>query len=99
MAWNFDDLYEGLGDPFRTMFDSLRSLDSGTALSTLLSPVDPYNSSALLTPVVAACAAAGVVVLTGVAVSGFAVAFLALLAVLFLLSEVFGYELSIGPVA
>jgi len=72
--------------------------DGEPGFETLFAPVDPYNRWPLFAPVVSVLGAAAVFALTGVAVAAMVVLAAALLAVWFLLSEVFGYEVLVpGP--
>jgi hypothetical protein len=61
---------------------------------SLLSPVDPYNRSTVLTPIVAAAGVVGVVMLSGVVLASAVTAAAALLALYFLLSRVFGFDIT-----
>jgi len=73
------------------------SADPGPGFSTLFAPVDPYNRWPMLVPFVSVLGAAAVVLLTGVAAASLVVMSFALLVVVFLLSEVFGYEIAVPP--
>ncbi len=85
MSPSADHWNRGLGDPFAG--------DDGAGLfSALFSPVDPWNRWPLLTPLVSVAGAVTVVAAAGVGAAAMMVAGLALLLVVFLLSEVFGYE-------
>jgi len=64
-------------------------------LRAFVEPVDPYNRSRFLSPAVAAAGVVGVVLLGGVVVAASVIAAAALFAVIFLLSEIFGYDLSL----
>jgi hypothetical protein len=68
--------------------------DTEHGFSTLFSPVYPYNRWPVLVPFVAVAGAAAVVLLTGVAAASLVVMSFALVVVVFLLSEVFGYEIA-----
>jgi hypothetical protein len=93
--FNFDETLRGLGAwSSRSQRDSA---DSGPGFSTLFSPVDPYNRWPVLVPFVSVLGAAAVVLLTGVAAASLVVMSFALLVVVFLLSEVFGYEIAVPP--
>lgn len=71
--------------------------DGGPDFATLFSPVHPYNRWPLLVPFVSVAGAAAVFLLTGVAAASLVVMSFALLVVVFLLSEVFGYEIAVPP--
>ena len=60
---------------------------------TLFAPIAPFNRWPFLSPVIAIAGAAAVFVLTGVAAASLVVMSLSLLVVVYLLSEVFGYEI------
>lgn len=97
--FDFEDAVRGLG---RTFAGGGRGQRQGGAseepdFSTLFSPVDPYNRWPLLVPFVSVVGAAAVVLLTGVAAASLVVMSFALLVVVFLLSEVFGYEIVLPP--
>lgn len=85
----FDDTAGGLG---RAFADAVGP--DGPDFSTLFSPVDPYNRWPFLVPFVSVAGAAAVVLLSGVAVASMVVAACAVFVVVFLLSEVFGYEMA-----
>ena len=61
---------------------------------SVISPVDPYNRSAVLTPIVAAAGVVGVVMLSGIVIASAVTAAAALLALYFLLSRVFGFDIT-----
>jgi hypothetical protein len=63
--------------------------------STLFAPVYPYNRWPVLVPFVSVAGAAAIALLTGVAAASLVVMSFALLVVVFLLSEVFGYEIAV----
>ena len=91
---NFEETLRGLGDWSR---GQERPEDERASFSTLFSPVDPYNRWPLLVPFVSVAGAAAVFLLTGVAAASLVVMSFALLVVVFLLSEVFGYEIVLPP--
>ncbi|RMD83096.1 MAG: hypothetical protein D6815_07500 [Candidatus Dadabacteria bacterium] len=76
--------------------EAFRRQNTEAALSALVTPVDPFNRSPLLTPVVAALGVAGILFLSSVAAGALMAAAAALLAVYFLLTEVFGYEIDLS---
>lgn len=90
----FDDTFAGLG---RAFGGASGGPGDGPDFSTLFSPVDPYNRWPLLSPFVSVMGAAAVVLLSGVAIASLVVASCAVFVVVFLLSEVFGYELAMPP--
>jgi|GEM_PF-1450674 len=100
MATDFEEmmreLRRGLDDIFAKVGDADEEAPRG-GLSTFFSPVHPYNRWPVFAPLLAAAGVAAVVAFSGVAIVAFAVTMLALAAVWFLLSEVFGYELLLAP--
>ena len=93
--FDFNDTLRGLGA--WSSRGERGSTDAGPSFSTLFSPVDPYNRWPVLVPFVSVLGAAAVALLTGVAAASLVVMSFALLVVVFLLSEVFGYEIVIPP--
>lgn len=90
---SWQDSWKDLGAAFQQRAGQGRA-DDGPDFSTMFSPVDPYNRWPVLTPFVSVIGAAAVVLLTGVAAASLVVMSFALLVVVFLLSEVFGYEMA-----
>jgi hypothetical protein len=93
--FGFEDTLRGLGSWTRREGDAPRGEDA--SFSTLFSPVYPYNRWSLLNPFISVIGAAAVVLLTGVAAASLVVMSFALVVVVFLLSEVFGYEIAMPP--
>ncbi|MBI5504860.1 MAG: hypothetical protein HY899_08655 [Deltaproteobacteria bacterium] len=102
MASDFEEmmreLRRGLDDIFTKVDGAEHEMPRG-GLSTFFSPVDPYNRWPVFAPLLAAVGVAALVAFSGVAMVAFTAMMLALSAVWFLLSEVFGYELSLAPVS
>ena len=96
MDWFFADFLESLGEQAEGIFDSFTRDGSEAGLSSLIAPVDPFNRSALLTPLVTVVGVATALLLSGVAVGAMVALLAALLALYFLLTEVFGYEVSVA---
>ena len=94
MGWSFSDVLGSLGDQFQGLFDAVSEERGEGGLSELVRPVDPFNRSALLTPIVTAAGVVGIFMLAGVAVGAIATTLAALLALYYLLTQVFGYEVS-----
>jgi hypothetical protein len=67
--------------------------DDEPGFGTLFAPIAPFNRWPFLSPVVAVAGAAAIFALTGIAAAALVVMSLALLAVVFLLTQVFGYEI------
>ena len=97
MDWSLEDLYAAVSDQLGGIYTAFRDETRVSGLSVLLAPVEPYNRSALLAPLVSVAGAVGLLVLSGLSVGSFAVAIAALLAVYYVLTEVFGYELTLAP--
>jgi len=87
----FDETFGGIG---RAFSGRAGGNHDGPDFSTLFSPVEPYNRWPILVPFISVVGAAAVVLLSGVAVASLVVASCAVFVVVFLLSEVFGYELA-----
>jgi hypothetical protein len=64
-------------------------------MRALIAPIEPFNRSRVIAPVIAAAGVAGLVVLSGIALSAIITAAAALAAMYFLLTQVFGYEISL----
>lgn len=101
MATDFEQMMNDLRDSVDGIFHKVHGAEERemprAGLSTLFAPVHPYNRWSMLSPIVAAGGVAALFGLCGVAVVAFAAMMLALWAMWFLLSEVFGYELSFVP--
>ena len=96
MQIDWESLLDGAVEQMRGWYDAFDDESRASGLSSLLSPVDPFNRSAILTPVVAAAAVVSLIVLSGAAIAAAAVTISALLAVSYVLSEIFGYEVSLA---
>lgn len=99
MEWFFADFLESLGEQAEDIFDSFTKEGREAGLRSLIAPVDPFNRSTLLTPLVTVAGVASVLLLSGVAVGAMVALLAALLALYFLLTEVFGYEVSVAAPA
>jgi hypothetical protein len=99
MAWNFNDVWSSVGEQVQGLFDAFDHESREGGLASLVSPVDPFNRSSVLTPIVAAAGVVGVVMLSGVAVGAMVTTVAALMAVYYLLTAVFGYEIRFAPAA
>ena len=97
MAWDFSDMWSQMGEQVQGIFDAFGEESREGGLASLVSPVDPFNRSAVLTPIVAAAGVVGVVMLSGVAVGAMVTTVAALMAVYYLLTAVFGYDISFSP--
>ena len=95
MDWSFRSLYDALGSRIEDVLQSLRRETSETGLGPLITPVDPFNRSKLFTPVVTAAGIVSTVMLSGVALGALIVAMAALLALYYVLTEIFGYEFTL----
>ena len=97
MAWDFSDMWSHMGEQVEGIFSSFGEETREGGFASLVSPVDPFNRSAVLTPIVAAAGVVGVVMLSGVAVGAMVTTVAALMAVYYLLTAVFGYDISFAP--
>ena len=94
-----DSPYQDIFEQFRDQMEGLFSqLDGGEGLSNTLAlfePVGDYAEALGFKPLVAAAGLTGVALLSGVVLAALVTAMIALAAVYFLLTEVFGFELSL----
>jgi hypothetical protein len=92
--------FQGSCDDLRTyaegLFDKLRREARRSEVRALVAPIDPFNRSRVLAPLVAAAGVFSVLVLSGVAVGAIAAAATALLAIYLLLTRVFGYQIELA---
>lgn len=101
--YGFEETLRGLGAWTRSGDGPRGNSADGAArgedasFSTLFSPVYPYNRFPLLNPFISVVGAAAVFLLTGVAAASLVVLSFALVVVVFLLAEVFGYEVAMPP--
>jgi hypothetical protein len=96
MRWPFAEACEPPQRMFGNLYEGIRREAKETGVSALVTPVDPFNRSRVLAPVIAAAGVVSVLVLSGVAVGAMVTAAAALLAVYYLLTQVFGYELTVA---
>jgi hypothetical protein len=96
MDLDWDDILETARSQMRGWYDAFSDESKASGLVSLLTPVDPYNRSSVFTPIVAAAGAVGLIMFAGAAVAAMAVAVAALFAVCYLLTEIFGYEVSLA---
>ncbi len=94
--WGFSGLYSRAEEQVRGLVDAFQRESRDAGMSALITPVDPFNRASFLTPLVAAVGVAGVLFLSSVAAGALIAAAVALLAVYFLLTEVFGYEIELA---
>jgi hypothetical protein len=103
MDWNFEQLFKDIEGRVTGIFEGFSQAAEGASaaadLSSLVTPVDPFNRSSFFTPIIAGAGVLSVVLLAGVAITTFSVTMAAMLAIFFLLTEVFGYELELAPFA
>lgn len=103
MAWNFNELFQDIEGRMTGIYEGFTAAAGGAKsaaeLSSFVTPVDPFNRSSFFTPIIAGAGVLGVVLLAGVAITTFSVTMAAMLAIFFLLTEVFGYELELAPFA
>ena len=96
MAWSFADILESLGEQAEGIFDAFTREGRESGISSLVTPIDPFNRSAVLTPLISVAGVISVLLLAGVAVGAMAALLTALMALYFLLTEVFGYDISLA---
>jgi hypothetical protein len=100
--FGFSDFYRSLEQQLDEFYramqgQGLRSdTDGAASLSTLLDPVDPFNRNPWLVPFVRVAGVTALVCLSGVAVGAFVISITALLAIYYLLSQVFGFEIELN---
>jgi hypothetical protein len=102
MAWSFNGYCEQLGGYAGGLWESLRRETRDGGVRALIAPIDPFNRSRVVAPVIAAAGIATLLVLSGIALGAVVTAAAALAAIYFLLTQVFGYEISLivpGPAA
>jgi len=87
----FGGLFDGQSEGKWSRGDAASDEEPG--FGTLFAPVAPFNRIPFLSPLIAVAGATAVVVLTGVAAASLVVMSLSLLAVVYLLTQVFGYEI------
>jgi hypothetical protein len=95
MRWPFADTWEDLGGYAGGLWDSLRRETRDTGMRALVTPVEPFNRSRVLAPLVAAAGIVALLMLAGVAAGAIVTAAAALAAIYYLLTQVFGYELTL----
>jgi len=84
-------------DQAKQLLDAIREETREQGLLPFLSPVEPFNRSPLLLPLVVLGALTSLVLLSGIAIGAFAALLAALLGLYLLLSEVFGVSLEFHP--
>ena len=97
MNWSWADVWNEVGGRADDLYRAFTDREAMHAIQGLASPVDPFNRSTLLTPMVSVVGVVGVVMLSGVALASAVVAAAALTALYFLLSRVFGFEVTLDP--
>ena len=96
-SWNFSDLLSAVSEQFDTLTSAIWEESNENGFLALVTPVDPFNRSDLLTPIVSAAGIITMIMLSGVAVGAMATLLAALMALYYVLTEVFGYELAVAP--
>ena len=96
MKWSFAEACEPFQRMFGGLYEGIRREARETGVGALVTPVDPFNRSRVLAPVIAAAGVVSVLLLSGVAIGAVVTAAAALLAVYYLLTQVFGYELTLA---
>ncbi|MFQ5477035.1 MAG: hypothetical protein ACE5E4_00275 [Candidatus Binatia bacterium] len=96
MDFDFGAMLGGMGQQFEGLFNAFVEEGEDSGFSSLLAPVAPFNSSGVLTPLVSVAGCISIIMLSGVAVGALATLLASLLAVYFLLTEVFGYNIALA---
>jgi len=96
MAWSYQDFLDEVSKQFSGFFESMSDEAREGGLSALVAPVDPFNRSALLAPLVSIAGIISVLLLTGLVVGAMAVTLAGILAICLVLVEVFGYEFDLA---
>lgn len=99
MAWKYDDLFDQVARQFNAFYESVSEEAREGGIAALIAPVDPFNRSSILAPLVSVAGIISVLLLTGLVVGAMAVTLAGVLAICVVLVEVFGYEfdLSVPP--
>ena len=95
MKWSFSDYCEQLGGYAGGLWESLRRETRDSGMRSLIAPIEPFNRSRVAAPVIAVAGIATLIVLSGIALGAVVTAAAALAAIYFLLTQVFGYEISL----
>jgi hypothetical protein len=95
VTWPFGGSCEQFGAYAGGLWDALRRETRQSGVRALIAPIEPFNRSRVIAPVVAAAGVVGVLVLSGIALGAIVTAATALAAIYFLLTQVFGYEISL----
>jgi hypothetical protein len=96
MNWSFDDFLGPMSEQIKNLFESISEETREGGFTGLIAPVDPFNRSDLLAPLIGVAGMISVLLLSGLVVGALAVALCGFLAVCFVLAEVFGYEMSVA---
>ena len=95
MRWPFAGTWEEIEGYAGGLWDALRRETRDTGMRALIAPVEPFNRSRVLSPLVAGAAIVAVLTLTGIAAAAVVTAAAALAAIYYLLTQVFGYEVTL----
>jgi hypothetical protein len=95
MVWPFADSCEQFSRYAGGLWDSLRRETRESGMRALIAPIEPFNRSRVMAPAIAAAGVTAVLVLSGIALGAVVTAAAALAAIYFLLTQVFGYEISL----
>jgi len=96
VGFDFTGIFESASEKLGGLYDTLRRQRRNRGLSDLLRPVDPFNRSEVLAPLVGMAGVVMMLILSGVAVGALAMTIAALMALYFLLTQVFGYDISVA---
>jgi hypothetical protein len=95
VVWPFRSACDQFSSYTEGLWESLRRETRDSGMRALIAPIEPFNRSRVIAPVIAAAGVVGLLVFSGIALSAIATAAAALAAVYFLLTQVFGYEISL----
>ncbi len=94
-------MFEQVAQQVRGVFNDVSEEARSGGLAAFVAPVDPFNRSAILAPLVSIAGVISVLLLTGLVIGAMAVTLAGILAICLVLVEVFGYEfdLAVPPAA
>ena len=96
MRWPFAGYCEEFGSYAGGLWDALRRETRDTGMRALVAPIEPFNRSRIVAPIVAAAGVVGLLMQSAVALASVVTAAAALAAIYYLLTQVFGYEISLN---
>jgi hypothetical protein len=96
MEWGLDEMFDQVASQMRGLFDNVSDEARSGGLAALVRPVDPFNRSAILAPLVSIAGIISVLLLTGLVIGTMAVTLAGILGICLVLVEVFGYEFDLA---